>query len=237
MTLIIAIKCRDGVVIASDGMVTIEDEFRKAKKLYKIGKHLIMGAAGNSGVIKRIVNHLNGLVHDIKREKSIRKIESKLVEIYRYHKENYRENYDTKDEFEEDFNGDLLVIDDSNIYRFDFDGYPEPCDNYEAIGGASGYVLTLLENFYENNIDIERAEGLAVYCILQAMKVTRDIGEPIQIGVVQSGKEAKILEANRVKEIVEKTRRIENLLHEVWNVLSRFPESQEEIGNLIERYT
>jgi hypothetical protein len=105
----------------------------------------------------------------------------------------------------------------------------------EAIGSARGYVRTLLKTFYEKDMDIERAKELAVYCILQAMKVSRDIGEPIQIGVIRKKGEAEIIDPQEIREIINKINGREQMLHNIWNLLSKDPKFQEDLKNLIER--
>lgn len=234
MTLIIAIKCTDGVVIASDGRVVRGGEYRAEEKIFQIGERLIVGAAGRTGVIKRIIRALRGLTTDLRSEESIRKIETTLANIYQYHQETYGRNYQSKEKFDEEFYGSLLAIDSENIYRFFFDGYPEPCGDYEAIGSASGYVRTLLETFYEKGMDTARASELAVYCILQGMKVSRDIGEPIQIGVVKRDGQTMILGEDQIKEIIRKINGRERMLHDIWSILAKWPEVQEELEKFVE---
>jgi hypothetical protein len=122
-----------------------------------------------------------------------------------------------------------------NIYLFFFDGYPEPCGDYEAIGSASGYVRTLLGTFYEKDMDMMRGEELAIYCILQAMKVSRDIGQPIQVGLVGKEEDGKILDYEEIKKIIEKINGREKILHDLWNLISKKPELQIDIKNLIQK--
>jgi 20S proteasome alpha/beta subunit len=237
MTIIIAIKCDGGAVIVSDGRVVRLDEYRAERKIFRIGKKLLIGLAGTTGVIKRIVRSLDGLADDLGSEESISKLERELANIYRYHKQIYAENFGSQEEFNRQFYGQMLAIDDKNIYVFYFDGFPEPCTNYEAIGSASSYVRTLLEAFYETNISIERACELGVYCILQAMRVSRDIGEPIQVGVVRSDGEAEILDPDKVRETIERINGRERILREVWSILSRKPELQEKVEEFIKTLT
>jgi len=232
MTIIIALKCKDGTVIASDGRIVRGDEFRSEQKIFKISEKVIVGLAGSTGVIKRIVRALLPLnISGLKSDEEIEKIEKTIANIYNYHRNLYKDNFDSKLEFNEQFYGTLLAIDDENIYLFFFDGYPEPCSKYEAIGSASGYVRTLIEGLYEEDMDINRGLELAVYCILQAMKVSRDIGEPIQLGVV--GKEARIQNQELVDEIVKRINGREKVLHDIWNIISREPGFQEEMEKLI----
>ena len=233
MTIIIALKCKDGNVIASDGRIVRLDEFRSEQKIFKISRNVLIGLAGSTGVIKRIVSALSEInISGLGGNEEVEKIENTLAKIYKYHRGIYVDNFGSIDEFNRQFYGNLLAVDRENIYMFFFDGYPEPCGKYEAIGSASGYVRTLMEGLYDESMDIERGLELAVYCILQAMKVSRDIGEPIQLGVVEE--EAKVLDLQTVEKIVKKINGREKVLHNIWNIISREPEFQEEIEKLIQ---
>jgi hypothetical protein len=65
------------------------------------------------------------------------------------------------------------------------------------------------------------------------MKVSRDIGEPIQLGSAKGGEGAKILDQQAVEEIVKKMNGRERVLRDVWNIISRDPKLQEEIEEWI----
>ena len=58
MTTVIAIKCKDGIVIASDSQGTSNTIKLKAKKIYGINKFIGLGGAGDSSQIKYVVNQL-----------------------------------------------------------------------------------------------------------------------------------------------------------------------------------
>jgi 20S proteasome alpha/beta subunit len=45
MTLIIALKCKNGTVIASDGRIVVGDIFRTDQKIYQISKGVLVGLA------------------------------------------------------------------------------------------------------------------------------------------------------------------------------------------------
>ena len=234
MTLIIALKCKNGTVIASDGRIVVGDIFRTDQKIYQISKGVLVGLAGSVGVIKRVVKALTGLgITNLDDEREIQRIEETLAGVYAYHRRIYENNYDSRKDFDERFNGVLLAVDKDNIYKFFYDGYPEPCGNYEAIGSASGYVLTLLQEFYDEDIDIEKGLELCVYCIYQAMKVSRDIGEPIQLGVATE-EGARILEEEEVNKLVESVHRKEKLLRNIWGIISRDLKAQDELEKWVQ---
>ena len=58
MTTVIAIKSKDGIVIASDSQGTSNTIKTKAKKIYKINRFVGLGGAGDSYQIMDVVNHL-----------------------------------------------------------------------------------------------------------------------------------------------------------------------------------
>ena len=58
MTTVIAIKCKNGIVIASDSQGTSNTIKLKSKKIYHINKFIGLGGAGDSSQIKYVVNQL-----------------------------------------------------------------------------------------------------------------------------------------------------------------------------------
>jgi 20S proteasome alpha/beta subunit len=51
MTLIIALKCKEGNIIASDGRIVVLDEYRSDQKIYKISE------GGLSGISRKHRRH------------------------------------------------------------------------------------------------------------------------------------------------------------------------------------
>jgi len=58
LTTVIAIKCKDGIVIASDSQGTSNTIKLKAKKIYGVNKFIGLGGAGDSSQIKYVINQL-----------------------------------------------------------------------------------------------------------------------------------------------------------------------------------
>jgi len=58
LTTVISIKCKDGIVIASDSQGTSNTIKLKSKKIYGINKFVGLGGAGDSSQIKFVVNQL-----------------------------------------------------------------------------------------------------------------------------------------------------------------------------------
>jgi 20S proteasome alpha/beta subunit len=235
MTLIVALKCKDGVVIASDGRIIIADEYREAQKIHKISRCLIVGAAGSVGVTEKVVERLNGVNGTLNNVSDRNLIEERINEVYRRHTSLYGQAYSSREEFESVFGGEMLVCDTNAIYKFFMNGYPEPCSDYECAGSARPYGLSILRDFYERDLEMERAKELAVYVILQAMQISRDVGEPIQMAVLPNNSEASVLPNNEVREVVERINGRQQFLREIWKLISKDPDKKKALQELIKQ--
>jgi len=64
MTLIVALKCRDGVVIASDGQATCFSSGgpvrQRCRKIFELPGKVLLGASGTIGVIQRCRDSIKG---------------------------------------------------------------------------------------------------------------------------------------------------------------------------------
>ncbi len=183
-------------------------------------------------MIAKLINRISGLVNEIETEEERSKIEQVIAEIYHNHMKIYGDIYRDKEDFDSRFNGEILIVDDANIYKYFMDGYYEPATNYEHIGSAGPYIRSILRTFYEEDIELERGKELIIYCILQGIKISRDIGEPIQLGIVKERK-ATIMPAQEIEEIIHKINGREKILHDIWTLLSKKPEVQQDVENLI----
>lgn len=73
MTTVIAIKCKDGIVIARDSQGTSNTIKLKSKKIYGINKFIGLGGAGDSSQIKYVVKFCKQIV-DLTHDHSINTI-------------------------------------------------------------------------------------------------------------------------------------------------------------------
>lgn len=83
MTLILALACSEGLVVASDGQATYTTSSQPTKlpikKLYKIGTHIVWGASGDIGLQQKIAHALEKEHHPQSLKKSIKELRPKLV--------------------------------------------------------------------------------------------------------------------------------------------------------------
>ena len=227
MTLIIAIKCKDGLVFASDGQATSFSSGgpirQKCKKIYQLGE-LLVGASGSLGTIQRCrdcVNEYaisiseNGLNHIIEEEfpgGKIRripirdKIRQLIFEI-------------NKDELErhEAFYGkaegaplaDILIgLFDKKAGKFRIwhvtpDGGEELLDEigYGCTGIGDVFAYPILRDYYTPDLDAIKAMLVAYRVIKDAIEVgAYGLGEPIDIWIMKRNEENEKIEIHNLRE-------------------------------------
>lgn len=193
MTLIIALNCKDGIVVASDGQATSGSSGgpikRKIQKIFKLGDNVVFGASGSVGTIQKsrdIIQQFsqqlnNGL--DINTREQIRQ---QLFQIMRSELERHKT-----------FHGkpEGAPLSDTLICVRHNDGSckiwhiaPDCADEFlEELGyGCSGigdtFAHTLLKNYYNNNLDIQGGKLVAFRIIKEAIEIgAYGLGEPIDI--------------------------------------------------------
>lgn len=83
MTLIVALSCKDGIVMASDGQLTLQSSGgpikRPAKKIKQIGNSILWAGSGDLGFIQKIEKRLASLSEEAKK-KSLEELRSIVVE-------------------------------------------------------------------------------------------------------------------------------------------------------------
>jgi 20S proteasome alpha/beta subunit len=227
MTLIIAIKCKDGLVFASDGQATSFSSGgpirQKYKKIYQLGG-LLVGASGSVGTIQRcrdcIKRHseiiskegLNYIISDVLPDGKMRsipvrdKIRQLIFEI-------------NKDELERHkaFHGkeegapvaDILVALYDNeeetfrIWHVTPDGGEEFLDElgYGCTGIGDVFAYPLLKDYYTPDLDIEKGKIVAYRIIKDAVEIGAfGLGEPIDIWIMKRNTESKKIEICNLKE-------------------------------------
>jgi proteasome beta subunit len=170
-TTIVAIKFKDGVVLASDRQTTagFMVYHKKTKKLHEISDKIIMGAAGLVGDIETLVKFLQA---NLKLKKLKSKIDATAEEAANLLATlmNYYKWFP--------FFTEVIIAgkdeDGYNIYSIDEAGGLEKFDDFTATGSGMPFALGVLESEYKENMSKEEAKELAKKAVLAAIK--RDLG-------------------------------------------------------------
>jgi proteasome beta subunit len=198
-TTIVAIKFKDGVLIASDKQATagMMVSHKKVQKLHQITDNILMGAAGLVGDIQALVKILQANLKlkylRSKNEPTAEEAANFLSTLMNYYKWF-------------PFFSEVIIVgkdnDDYNIYSIDEAGGLEKFDNFTSTGSGMVFALGVLETEYKENMSEEEAKELAKRAILAAIK--RDLGSGYGIEIWSLTKEGLKKELYEVKEELQK---------------------------------
>jgi len=198
-TTIVAIRFKDGVLIASDKQTTVGMMVyhNKAQKLHQITDNILIGAAGLVGDIQALVKILQANLKlkylRSKNEPTAEEAASFLSSLMNYYKWF-------------PFFTEVIVVgkdnDDYNIYSIDEAGGLEKFDNFTSTGSGMVFALGVLETEYKEDMSEEEARELAKKAILAAIK--RDLGSGYGIEIWTLTKEGLKKELYQVKEELQK---------------------------------
>jgi len=198
-TTIVAIKFKNGVLIASDRQTTagMMVYHKKTQKVHQITDNILMGAAGLVGDIQALVKILQSNLKlkylRSKNEPTAEEAASFLSTLMNYYKWF-------------PFFSEVIIVgkdnDDYNIYSIDEAGGLEKFDNFTSTGSGMVFALGVLETEYKENMDEEEAKELAKRAIMAAIK--RDLGSGYGIEIWTLTGEGLKKELYEVKEELQK---------------------------------
>jgi proteasome alpha subunit len=150
MTTIIAIKCKEGIVIASDSQSTSRvAKNMQVSKTYEINKSIGIGASGDERAIKVLVETLKQMIipGDLKSEQVLKESIKKIViDLHReYNSERSLKLGFDKIQFvftPEALIGAILSDGSFSLFHIMSDSWVDPVDDYKSIG--SGFPLANL---------------------------------------------------------------------------------------------
>jgi len=204
MTLIIALSCRDGIVMASDGQATGGSAGGPIRmpiqKIFKINEHVLFGAAGNVGIIQRSRDVIRSFSVKLEEEwdyQLMDEIRKALFEVYKNEVDRHRAFYGDTPE------GDIRNAPVSDVLLCNFSTKGEETqkviwhiapdcsdERLDEIGyGCSGsgdvFAHTLLKNYLVKELDVEKGTLVAYRVIKEAIEIgAYGLGEPIDVWVI-----------------------------------------------------
>jgi len=220
MTLIVAIKYKDGVVMGTDKRVVSggaaplkRDEERKIEP---ISKNTAIACAGLLGMINKLIHDLrnnyrtdeNASIIDI-----VINIEDELWTFYRRYKER--------------FDGDTssfpvaIVGEKDRIYRIFPNGYSEEFDTYVCEGSGKPYGNSILGEYFKKNMELNEAIDLTIFTILQTSKFDPYVSEAMSIAWIDVDGFHELSEAEiekrktKILKLLHRSTDIENIVDEI----------------------
>ena len=205
MTLVIGLKAKDGVVIASDSrassVITSNDT---VQKIFKLGDHSAIGISGDGRLALYFLDQIKaGLIH----EKGI----SDLAEQIR--KEGKAKFNDFFEHLQPDKRPSLSLL----LIGYTLDGKPEMYtlqsdDNFVPRKGITGFECIgvpyiadyLLNRLYESDIKIESGAEMCVLCIQETSSQDRSVGGPTRVATFSSSKLFQEMPSSEIEKLKQK---------------------------------
>jgi 20S proteasome alpha/beta subunit len=188
MTLIVALKYKDGTILSSDRRIIYGALLKRdlARKLEPLGKDRNFGIAGAGlmGAMDEILEGLSGQLHA--RNLTFQEALILLKELmWRW----YCENIDRFQKQDEGF-PTFIFVSGEKIVRVFSNGYSEEAKDYACEGSGRPYAEYILGNFYEENLNENEAKELALYTIIETSKMDPNVGEDVDMLVFTKGYKA-----------------------------------------------
>jgi len=204
MTLIIALACRNGIIMASDGQATGGSAGGPIRmpihKIFKINESVLFGAAGSVGVIQRSRDRMYSFSKDLKGDWNydlMEKVRKSLFSVYKNEIERHRAFYKgtPRENISNAPIADVLLCsflkkedkEQKIIWHIAPDCSDERLDEigYGCSGSGDIFAHTLLKNYLVGELDIEEGKLVVYRVIKEAIEIgAYGLGEPIDIWTI-----------------------------------------------------
>jgi 20S proteasome alpha/beta subunit len=208
MTLIVALKYKDGTILSSDRRILFGPLKRDlARKLEPLGKNKAFGIAGAG-----LMGAMDEILENLKNQLNIKDLNfSDALNLLKELTWNWYCN--NIERFQKDDSGfpTFIFVSSNKIARIFPNGYSEEANDYACEGSGRLYAEYILHNSYETNLSEEEAKELALYTIIETSKMDPSVGEDVDILIfMENGyKEISEEEIENIKmRITPLTRRI-----------------------------
>jgi len=201
MTLVIALNCKDGIIMASDGQATVDSSGGpvrvEAKKIFKVNGTTLFGASGSVGNIQRsleIIRTIKDLEGDCN-SAVMHNVKQQLFPIYHADLQRHVTFFKTinPNQIPPPPIADVILAKlQENGEKIIWHIAPDCRDEllqdlgYACTGNGDIFAHTLLKGYEIKNIDVERGKLLAYNTIKLGIEVgAYGLGEPIYIWFVK----------------------------------------------------
>ena len=220
MTLIVALRYEEGVVVATDSRAMYIDVplmREEPPKVETLGKFIITGA-GLAGPLRRIINQIKNDFESSPSFSFDNLTEMCEDAIWRFYQK-YGERILEEDE-EEDWT--ILLASQDRMCRIMVRGWAEEEVRYLIEGSGFQYAEYILKQRYKPNMSEKQAKELAVYVVDQTSKIDPNVGGETYL-YLSNKKGARQVIGEELNEILESIKEsiivmekeIEEITHEI----------------------
>lgn len=221
LTIIVGLKCDDGVVLGSDS----QQEFGRGVavkrlnkgKIYKVGERFAIAGAGTLAHIEKAVDSIKVALDDTKRRKGgidlceddcVNAIERAMTVTHKTY--NIERASFLEDSSEKDFFRPILICgclennngaDSACLFIIHTEGIVEKIDDYATAGSGAAYAELLLKNYYSSAVKVEQGIPMVLHAISEVIEIDPNCGGLIRIAVVKPKEGVRMLEDQEISNI------------------------------------
>jgi len=200
MTLVVALKYKDGVVLACDTRVVYGQSKRdETQKLKPLIDNIGTAASGLLGAIDDISGTVRAFCesHPVSFDDVVSSLSNASFE---WHEANFKKLG------EEDEEGcpTFILASDERIRKVFPKGYSEEAHDYACEGSGRDYGEYILRNFYEEGLEEEQAKELAIYTIVETSKMDPQVGEDLWMLIFPKKGKYKDVSKEEIENIKER---------------------------------
>lgn len=249
MTTVLAIKSKDGIILASDSQGTSSKIKTSVKKIFKINDRVGIGTSGDSSQIELFVDEIKqNFQNEIELESEFKaQMYSFMVNLHRLYNYNHSFlcGYTGVRLFFTPFSVAAVIPrnGDSCIYRMGFGTTGKNNEvspylyrvnhDYVSIGSGSSYarlVLAQQDRLYSainkklSDLSIEHIIGISAYVINEVKQLDLETGGKIQIAIVNRDGYKELSSAEQFKHYQTMTDNLSSLMNEYFCNPDKTPE-------------
>lgn len=195
MTLIIAMKYKNGTILATDTRLMYGNIKRdQAVKLKILTDNIGVASAGIIGATDDILKSVQDFCDSYNAT-----FEDVFTHISNTCLDWYDENIDKIGE--DNCTYRFIIASPERIRRIIERGYSEESRDYVCEGSGMDYGEYILQNHYKENMIEKDAIELAIYTILETSKINPSVGEDIQMAIFPNNENYKFISNDEIEEI------------------------------------
>jgi 20S proteasome alpha/beta subunit len=212
-TLIVAAKCKNGVVMVADRRTMRGTEYKEEKKIYEFYK-VIIAFAGLTGLKDKFLEIVEGVLSAtrvVNLGEAIVGVEDTMALI--------------SDRYEKRLGGEARIVallaglehltsGEAKLYHVFGNGYAEEVD-FLCIGHGAPYATSLAQGLYRSDLSMERMAEIGIFLSCWVEKVDSSVGGIPDVVFVENNKGIKDMEEVKVKQIYENAEEVAKILHEL----------------------
>lgn len=228
--MIVALKYKDGSILASDTRVMLGEIKRdQARSLKLLTDDIGVAGEGLLGAIDDIMSWTEDMI-----DLSSAAYDDIFSTISDKSLEWWSENSEKVDE--DETSPTFYVVSSERMRRISERGYSEEIREYECDGSGYNYGEYLLQKLYKKEIEEEEAKELAANIIIEASRIDSSVGEEFEMAVFRKGEKGKIVNREEIGNLKARLAPISSyLLESRIRILENIINLREEIDNLWEK--